>query len=216
MTVLLGGAANPLGAVVQFVRAPAAGVADSLAPRFSVGREGGPLEDALGLLLPLESPWSRLLLAPCADWTALVNNGLYGGDPTAPGPAVSRALGVECVVASAVPRYGPGHEQTQLEVFGPGGEPPLMYVRSLSATATDGRWEWHESGTPFEFEDTGRYTARRKRDRFDRELLLDYLEHLGIPARDDTACGSARLLQEEATYERRSMTLDEARADFAR
>ena len=214
MTALLGGAANPLGAVVQFIHAPIGNVADAVASRFTAGPANASLMDALSLLLPFESPWSRILLAPCGDWTALVNNGLYGGDSTAPGSAISRALNVECVVASAVPRYGPGHEQTQMEVFGPAGEPPLMYIRSLSATATDGRWEWYASGTPFEFEATERYTRRRKRDRFDRELLLDYLEHSGIPARTDTAYAPAILLQERAQYERRNMTLEEARADF--
>ena len=214
MTALLGGAANPLGAVVQFIQAPVGAVADELSSRFTAIPADAGLLDGLSLLLPLESPWSRILLVACGDWTALVNNGLHGGDSTAPGPAISRALNVECVVASSVPRYGPGHEATQLEVFGPDGRPPLMYIRSLSATATDGRWEWYESGTPFEFEATERYTSRRKRDRFDRELLLDYLEHLGIPARTDTAYGSAILLQERAQYERRTMTLDEARADF--
>ncbi len=214
MTALLGGAANPLGAVVQFIHAPKDQVAEALGTRFTATPANASLLDALTLLLPLESPWSRILLAQCGDWTALVNNWLYGGDSTAPGPQISRALNVRCVVASAVPRYGPGHEQTKLEVLGPEGEPPLMFVRSLSATATDGRWEWHEFGKPFEFEVTERYSARRKRDRFDRELLLDYLERLGIRARTDAAYGPAVLLQERAQYERRRMTLDEARADF--
>lgn len=214
MTALLGGTANPLGSVAQFIRAPASTVAEVLVPRFDASPTNAGLLGALNLLLPFESPWSRVLLAPCGDWTALVNNGLYGGDSTAPGPAIGRVLNVGCVVASAVPRYGPGHEQTQLEVFGPEGEPPLMNIRSLSATATDGRWQWFESGRPFEFEDSERYAARRKRDRFDRELLLDYLEHLDIPARHDAAYGPAILLQERAKYDRRSMTAEEARADF--
>jgi hypothetical protein len=89
-----------------------------------------------------------------------------------------------------------------------------MYIRSISATATDGRWEWYESGTPFEFEQRDRYTARRKRDRFDRELLLDYLVALGIPARDESAYGRATLLNDPNVYDRRSMTLTEALADF--
>lgn len=215
MTALLGGAANPLGAVVQYIRSPLPDVADLVAPRYTVTPADAGLVEALPQLLPFESPWSRMLLAPCGEWTAVVNNDLDGGDSTAPGPAMSFELNVECVVASVVPRYGPGHEQVQWEVLGPAGEPPLMYVRTLSATATDGRWEWYESGTPFDFEVTDRYTARRKRDRLDRELLLDYLEHLGIPARDDTTYGSALLLQERATFDRRTMTLDEARAEFS-
>lgn len=89
-----------------------------------------------------------------------------------------------------------------------------MYVRALSASASDGRWEWFESGQPFVFERRERYTARRKRDRFDRRLLLEYLDALGIPADDDNAYGDALLLQEMATYERHRVGLDDARAEF--
>jgi hypothetical protein len=144
-----------------------------------------------------------------------LNNGFHGGDDTAPGPALSRELGVDCAVASSVPKYGPGHEQTQLEVFGPSGEPPLMYVRSISATATDGRWQWYESGLlPFKFERIARYATTRKRDGFDRDLLMDYLGALGIPVRDEAAYGRATLLQDRCAFERRSMTVEEARAEF--
>lgn len=93
-------------------------------------------------MVPFQAPWTRMPTAQVGRWTALTNNFINGGDGTAPGPAVMHELGVRCVVAAHVPRYGPGHAQTQLEVMGPGGEPPLMYIRSLSATATDGRWEW--------------------------------------------------------------------------
>jgi hypothetical protein len=155
-----------------------------------------PLVEALPRLLPLEAPWTRALVAPCARWTAVLTNGPHGGDSTAPGPGVMHRLGgTTCVVASCVPRHGPGHEQVQLEVMGPDGEPPLMYRRVLSATATDGRWEWHDDGEPYAFEDVAAYTARRMRDRLDRERLLDLLEGLGIPARDDGAYGVATLLQ---------------------
>lgn len=61
----------------------------------------------------------------------------------------------------------------------------------------------------------GAGTEPRKRDRFDRDLLLDYVDHLGIPGRDDTAYGSALLLQERAKCDRRTVTLDEARTDFS-
>jgi hypothetical protein len=81
-----------------------------------------------------------------------------------------------------------------------------MYVRSISATATDGRWRWYESGLPFEFEQIARYAASRKRDRFDRDLLMDYLDALGIPVRDEAAYGRATLLQDRGAFERGSMT----------
>jgi hypothetical protein len=156
-----------------------------------------------------------MLTAQVGTWTALANNAINGGDATAPGPAVMSQLAVRCVVATHAPRYGPGHAQTQLEVMGPGGEPPLMFIRSVSATATDGRWEWYESGAPFPFEETERYAARRKRDRFDRPMLLRYLAELGIPV-DDDAYGIATLHQQRTTWASREVTLDEERANFGR
>ena len=90
-----------------------------------------------------------------------------------------------------------------------------MYVRTLSASATDGRWEWHESGRPLPFEHVDRYSAKRVRARLDRDMLLAYLAALGIPANDDGAYGAATLMQETATHDRRVMSLAEARADFA-
>lgn len=156
-----------------------------------------------------------MLTAQVGRWTALTNNFVAGGDGTSPGPAIGRDLGVRCVVASHVPRYGPGHEQTQLEVMGPDGEPPLMYVRSVSATATDGRWGWYESGARLPFEEADRYGAKVKRDRFDRPMLLRYLAHLGIPI-DDDAYGIASLHQRQVTWATRQVTLAEERESFGR
>ena len=150
---------------MQFIDAPPRTVLDALRsvhseyPLEVTGPESYPA--VLQWLVPFEAPWTRELVLPCGTWTAYLNNYVDGGDSSAVGPAVARDLGVRCVVAVNAPRYGPGHEATQLEVMGPAGEPPLMYERTLSASATDGRWEWHESGAPFPFEDTTRYQARR-------------------------------------------------------
>lgn len=122
-------------------------------------------------------------------------------------------MGVRCVAAENTPRYGPGHEGTQLWVLGPAGEPPLMYERTLSAVATDGRWEWHESGDPLAFEETNRYEARRVRQRLDRSLLMSYLAALGIPADDDDAYGPGVLIEQVVSWTRRSVSLEEARSE---
>jgi len=45
-------------------------------------------------------------------------------------------------------------------------------------------------------------------------MLLEYLECLGIPVRDDAAYGAATLLRSRGAFARRTMTLEEARADF--
>lgn len=216
--MLFGGKACPLGLSVQFFEAPEADVVAALPGALAdvVSAVAGPnFCDALPSLLPFQAPWTRMLTAPVGRWTALVNNAINGGDGTAPGPAVMHRLGVRCVVATHAPRYGPGHAQTQLEVLGPDGDPPQSYIRSLSATATDGRWEWHESGAPFAFEETERYVARLKQNRFDRPMLLRYLSALGIPDTDE-AYGPATLHQVQADWASREVSIDEARAHFAR
>lgn len=217
MTVMFGGSACPLGLRVQFVKASVADVIAALpgnmgnatATETDLG-----FADALTTLLPFEAPWTRMLFARAGHWTAIANNFINGGDGTAPGHAVARRLGVRCVIASHSPRYGPGHAQTQLEVLGPEGQPPLGYIRTVSATATDGRWGWYTSGVPFDFEEVERYEERIKRKRFDRPMLLRYLTALGIPV-EDADYGEATLLQEHVTWPTRKVSLEEARANYA-
>jgi hypothetical protein len=214
---LLGGAPSPIGWSVQYLHAPTELVLVAVQSiraettlRVSPPRA---YPEVLEDLLPFEAPWTRELVLPCGDWTAYLNNFVHGGDPTAIGPAIARLLDVRCVVAEHAPRYGPGHEATQLWVMGPAGAPPLMYERTVGAVASDGRWEWVESGPAFPFEDTARYAARRIRNRFDRELLVRYLDALGIPADDDDAYGAGVIVQQVVDWPRRTVSLDEARAD---
>ena len=213
---MFGGDLCPQGLSVQFLEVPETEVTaqfhDVFGDVLSVST-GSNFPQALNTLLPFQAPWTRMLTAQVGRWTALTNNFINGGDNTAPGPAIGRDLGVRCVVATHAPRFGPGHAQTQLEVSGPGGEPPLMYIRSISATATDGRWEWDEWGAPFPWEETERYTARLKRDRFDRPMLLRYLAELGISV-DDDAYGVATLHQQQVTWSSREVSLDEERLLF--
>lgn len=213
---MLGGDACPLGLTLQWVRAPERAAVDALPGalrRVRSRRTRRAFPQALETLLPFQAPWSRMLTGQAGPWTVIANNAVGGGDGTAPGPAVARALGVRGVVATHAPPYGPGHAQTQLEVTGPGGSGPLQTIRTLSATATDGRWAWYTDGDPLPFEDVERYAARRIRDRFDRAMLLGHLEALGVPT-DDDAYGPATLHQVRSPWARRAreQTLAEARA----
>jgi hypothetical protein len=214
MARLLGGSASPIGWFVQYIQASLEAVLDAVRDvRSEVELRVAPpraYPEVLEDLVPFEAPWTRELVMPCGNWTAYLNNFVNGGDATAIGPAVARELDVRCVMAEHAPRYGPGHEGTQLWVMGPQGEPPLMYERSLSAVATDGRWEWHEFGRPFPFEDLSRYTAHRIRDRLDRDSLIRYLQELGIPADDDDAYGHGVLVQQLVPWPRRTVSLAEA------
>ncbi len=89
-----------------------------------------------------------------------------------------------------------------------------MHVRTIEASATDGRWSWHESGTMQPFEQPERYTARKKRDRLDRPLLVTYLEALGIRVDADDFYGDGIVIRQIVSYERRQETLAEVRARF--
>lgn len=219
MTRLLGGTESPIGWAVQFIDAPPGTVLEALRSihsDYSLEIEGPESYPAvLQRLAPFEAPWTRELVLSCGTWTAYMNNFVNGGDSSAVGPAVAHELGVRCVIAVNAPRYGLGHQATQLEVMGPAGTPPLMYERTLSASATDGRWEWHEWGAAFPFEDTVRYQARRIRDRFDRGLLIVYLAELGIDADNDDAYGEGVILQQKVPWKRRTVSLGDARRDLA-
>ena len=72
---------------------------------------------------------------------------------------------------------------TVWEVYAPldqGGLPPLLYRRAIAAVSDGGRWTFSESGSRFPFEVAQAYELRRKRDRFNRELLYKYLAHFGL------------------------------------
>ena len=224
MSALLGGTASPIGWSVQYVDAPF----DEVVPALVAWRRGleqqlevsdpGPYPSCLQALMPFQAPWTRELLLPCGTWTAYLNNMIGGGDLSAAGGAVAKNLGVRWVGARHTPQRGPGHQSTQLRVRG--GAPSSSPERSVAVFEQDGRWGWETFGDPLPFEDLSRYQARRKRDRFDRDLLLVYLRALGIPAAEDDAYGPGTLVQQRAGWhdERppRIVTLAQARGDLAK
>lgn len=218
MTGMLGGEFSPFGWSVHYLDERADVVLAALVA-FRAGSEievraAKPYPAVLEELVPFEAPWTREIVLPCGSWTAYLNNGINGGDSTAAGQAVARSLDVRHVMAEHTLRYGPGHQATQLWISGPQGQPPSMSERVISASATDGRWEWHTYGTPLPFEDVDRYSARKVRDRFDRTMLLTYLDALGIPANDDGAYGDGVLVQQVVDWPIRSVSLVEARAEL--
>jgi len=181
---LLGGRLAPLGCTVAFIDRGSDEVLSEIETVWS-GHEidvSGPVsfETAIARLDPMEAPWTTELVTNCGAWTGYVNNFVNGGDPSAIAPALARRLEARCVTAVHIPKHGPGHASTQFTLDGPDGEPPLMGIRSLAAHCVDGRWSWHEWGTAQPFERRERYEARLKRDRLDRELLVEYLAAVGI------------------------------------
>ena len=147
----------------------------------------GPLERCFSSLEPLSpAPTKELFLATTFGWTAFFANGARGSDPFLPMLQLSKALGVTALRASVSPTKAlyPG---VILEVFDTpeASGNKYGYRRSIAAANDGGRWVFEQSGTPYEFEDTLKYSARRKRDRFTPSMLQYYLECLGVPPLSD-------------------------------
>jgi hypothetical protein len=146
-----------------------------------------PLADCLAALEPLSpAPTIELFLATASGWTVYLANGCRGSDPFLPMVQLSRALGVtalrRCVTAPAMRWQG-----VILEVYdtpAAGGDAD-GHRRSIAAVNDGGRWVFDQSGSPYPFEDTARFAARRVRDRFTPEMLASCLAQLGAPTLTD-------------------------------
>lgn len=55
------------------------------------------------------------------------------------------------------------------------------YVRTMK---DDPRWEFYQEGEPFEFEDVSRYSRRLKRERLDRDMVIEYMRQMGYDLED--------------------------------
>jgi len=60
--------------------------------------------------------------------------------------------------------------------------------RTIACVNDGGRWIFEASGNPFEFENVAIYDARPAKDRFNKEILLEYLAGLGVGRVNDSFC----------------------------
>ncbi|MEX0725019.1 MAG: hypothetical protein WD065_02035 [Planctomycetaceae bacterium] len=70
----------------------------------------------------------------------------------------------------------------QLRVFEPYETFFQNYGRSISVINEGRRWRFDQGYEPLPFENLEAYQAKRIRDRFTPEMLIDYLRQLGIEA----------------------------------
>jgi hypothetical protein len=148
-----------------------------------------PLEEALGLLPPLDMGSQRVLfLGTRSAWTACFDNGARGGNPATFVGELSHQLHCRGVACTSVPNTltratarTPGTwGAVQFTLFGPGAAGPLNVVRSVAAGNDAGGWEFTVRGVPQPFEQVDRYASARIADRFTPEMLADYCRALGI------------------------------------
>jgi hypothetical protein len=144
----------------------------------------GTLEQVLQALLPLKTNTAtRYLFIPARNgWTAYFDNGFRGTDPTVivhlPELMHSRSV---WVVANP---HQPGTSVNRsgwliMEVYGHEKTEWLNLIRRIRLENDLGKWHFEQFGSPFPFEQTERYLAKKKTDRFDLPLLKQYLHALG-------------------------------------
>ncbi|HEX4400965.1 MAG TPA: hypothetical protein VHZ98_06535 [Galbitalea sp.] len=187
---LLGGELAPIGGGIAFLDRPLDEVVAKLVEwRTGLGHHlqtqtGEAFPRNLKALDPVQSPWTVELFIEHGNWTAYLNNSRAGTDLS--NDHLARALDCNWVSGQHYPRSAVGHAMTEFSMSGPEGNPPLMGIRTVYSYAADGRWEFNVYGVEQPFEQTEAYSARLKRDRFTREMLMDYLAHFDIHP-DDVA-----------------------------
>lgn len=149
----------------------------------------GPLSELVPRLEPLTGgvrPRELLIATRAPGWTAYLDCGVQGTDAEPVVSVLSQRLGCKGLVVVTVPHTLDGSESpgrygaVQFTLVGPKGDPPLRYVRVLSAAHDGHRWVFHAIGQEQEFETPDVYRARKVRDRFTSETLAAYCAAMGL------------------------------------
>lgn len=164
----------------------------------------GTLKENLMLLLPLTTVAAprRMFLQTNSRWTAYFDNGWRGTDAFGVISNLAEKRGLGMLVGTDPQSFGGVRRpvdspSVMWEVYGPKDTEFPNVVRKVSVIDQGaGHWEFEELGKPYAFEDLARYTARRIRDRFTVDMLLEYLKHFDIDLFNaDFYCGPAVLLE---------------------
>ncbi len=145
------------------------------------------LEILLQDLLPLNSGISlRHLFVPThSQWTAYFDNGWCGSDPASVCSFLAEKIGcrgIRTVWSSHTLKGNRGQlGATIFEVYDRTNA--VNNIKRSIALVHDGyKWDFEMVGTPFPFEQTDRYKAKYKMNRFSSEMLDSYLRELNINA----------------------------------
>lgn len=193
--VLLHDGFAPITSAMGFLRAPVDVVSDGLMTWrrriHGVARAeplAGGFTDNVGRLEPLTGgvrPRELVVGTLNAEWSALFDCGVMGGDPVARVGYLAHELQVPGVVVRSIPERGADEGSRrlgsrQLELFSPEDTEFLNYVRTISVTQQDDRWHFDANGAVQDFEEVEAYEARRVKDRFTGAMLRRYVLALGL------------------------------------
>jgi len=149
----------------------------------------GTIAEMLPQMAPLTIPPRRaLLIETRSDWTAYFDNGAQGPDPFGPIGHLAEVMCCRGLIATNAPhtlhsdsgRKMGSYGAVQFELFGPGTDNELGYVRSVSVAFDGGNWRFDANGEMQSFEQPERYNERRVVDRFTPKMLEEYCSALGI------------------------------------
>jgi hypothetical protein len=169
----------------------------------------GDLESALLHLPPLTTVERRrsLFVPTASPWTAYFDNGHRGPDPVPPVSYLAKALETRWirVVADVRPSGSAGKpprvRELIFEYHGPGArfgpDPTDKRILDLT-TGGRGRRTFRQIGHPLPFERVERYEALRPADRFDLDLMREYLLALDLRPFDEAFYmpdGTAQLVE---------------------
>ena len=166
--------------------------------RAKMSRASLPLERALRQLEPLDMGSERvLLISTQSRWTAYFDNGAKGGNPNTVVGVLAERLKCRAVTCRAIPntltpkdRGKPGTwGGVRLTLFAPHATHFLNIERSISVWNDVDGWTFQATGAVQAFEETEKYNAPRKADRFTTEMLERYCHALGIDLFDPAFYG---------------------------
>ena len=144
-----------------------------------------PVQEAIRRFAPSDKE-QKLFIQCRSGWTALFRN--IDDVPEGPIRNITSKLKLRGVVATYVPdSYDPKTYKgelgaVQLRIFEPFETFFMNCGRSISVINEGNRWRFDQGWKPLPFENLEAYKAKRIRDRFTIEMLIDYLHHLKIDA----------------------------------
>lgn len=156
---------------------------------FTMREVVGDFPDILNTMNPLQTPYTKILLMrTLSPWTAIFFNESHGWGCREHLSAIAERVHTFGLHISYSPimkaKTNDKMEECGsifFEVYGPENQGDnLNYVRFINLSYDYDRWDFSTWGDPLPFERIQYYKAKRKRDRFNVELLNEYMGHYGI------------------------------------
>jgi len=161
-------------------------------------------------LCPLTTAEIRkyLLIPINSEWTAFFDNGHTGTDSTAP-KVLGRKLNKRMIYIS----NSKSLEENTFSYYDVKNN-EYELIRSI-AVIKESKWEFHQYGKIFDFENTDNFKSRIIKNRFTNEMVIEYLNHFGINLDKFNFCNSIIVSKIGPKFEQtKELSLEEAQIFF--